>query len=116
MTLYLSFAGLGTLTYTGVALAATAIADASGAHVPFGLQFPFFASTLGLLGAVVLRYVHRLPQAHGFTADRVAERSGRPSSSPPHTLRPTYAKTMVANGGGIEVELSDDNRSFGDQL
>ena len=115
MTLYLLFAGPGILIYAGVALAATAIADFSGAHVPFGLQFAFFASMLVLLAAVILFYVDPFLRVHASTVDRVSAWRGRPSSSLSYTLRAVYADTL-AGGGGMDVELSRDERTLGGSL
>jgi hypothetical protein len=75
------FAGLGTLIYAGVALAATAIADFNGAHVPFGLHFALFASLLVFLAAVILFCANRFLKAHASSVDRVSALRGRPSSS-----------------------------------
>jgi len=44
MTLYMLFAGVGILIYTGLALAEAAVSGFSGAHVAFGLQFALFGS------------------------------------------------------------------------
>ena len=115
MTLYLLFAGLGILIYASVAVAATAIADFSGAHVPFGLQFAFFASLLVLLAAGILFCESRFLRPHAFTLDRVSAWRGRPSSSLPYTLRAVYANTSL-DGGGVEVELSGDERTLGGSL
>ena len=115
MTLYLLFAGLGILIYAGVALAATAIADFSSAHVPFALQFMFFASLLALLAAVSLFCANRFLRAHASTVDRVSAWRGRPSSSLSYTLRAVYADTLL-DGCGVEVELSGDERTLGGSL
>ena len=115
MTLYLLFAGLGILIYASVALAATAIADFSGAHLALGAQFSFFVSLLVLLAAVILPCANHLLRAHASTLDRVSARRGRPSSSLPYTLRAVYADASL-DAEGVEVELSGDERTLGGSL
>lgn len=98
MTLYLLFAGLGTLIYAGVALAATAIADFSGAHVPFGLRFAFFASLLVLQAAVIVSYANRFPPAHASSVDRVSAWRRRRSSCRSCSVRAVHADTLFSGG------------------
>ena len=72
MALYMLFAGLGILIYARVALAATAIASFSGAHVFFGLQFAFFVSLLVFLEALILFYADRILREHSSSLGRAS--------------------------------------------
>jgi hypothetical protein len=53
LTMYLLFAGLETVIYAGVALAANAIAYFGVGQIPFKLQFALYASPLGCVAAVI---------------------------------------------------------------
>ncbi len=70
---------------------------------------------LVLLAAVILFYVDRFLRVHASTVDRVSAWRGRPSSSLSYTLRAVYADTL-AGGGGVDVELSRDERTLGGSL
>ena len=64
MTLYILFAGLGILIYASAALAETAIAAFSDAHLTFGFQLfqvAYVASLSVFFAAVVLLHANRVP-------------------------------------------------------
>ena len=63
LTMYLLFAGLGTVIYAGVALAASAIAGFGDSHISVKLQFVFFASLLALVAAVIPIWANRFVRA-----------------------------------------------------
>jgi hypothetical protein len=63
LTMYLLFAGLGTVIYAGVALAASAMADFGVGHIPLKLQFAFYASLLGCVAAVIPFWASRFVRA-----------------------------------------------------
>ncbi len=72
MTLYMLFAGLGVLIYTGVAYAASSRAGFGGAHLVFALEFALFLSLLVVLVAVTALYTTRFLRQHSFRVDHVA--------------------------------------------
>lgn len=70
---------------------------------------------LALLAAVILFCVDRFLRVHASTVDRVSAWRGRPLSSLSYTLRAVYVDTL-ADGGGVDVELSGDERTLGGSL
>jgi mono/diheme cytochrome c family protein len=70
MTLYMLFAGLGILIYTGAANAGAAVFRFSGTDIAFGPRFAFFASLSIFLAAVILFYPSRRVRAHSSGVNR----------------------------------------------
>lgn len=104
MTLYMLFAGLGILIYTGVALPEAAVSGFSSSHVAFGLQFAFFASLSIFLAAVILFYANRLLRAHASSVDRASAWRGR-----------VFIVTLVFLGCGVAILIAA-TREPGDSL
>jgi len=77
MTLYILFAGLGILIYTGVAHAEAALSRFSRAHVAFGLQLAFFILLSTFLATVITSYTNRLLRKHSSSVARVSASGAR---------------------------------------
>jgi mono/diheme cytochrome c family protein len=77
MTLYILFAGLGILIYTGVAYAEAAVSRLSRAHVAVGLQLAFFILVSTFLATVILFYANRFLRKHSPSVARVSASGAR---------------------------------------
>jgi mono/diheme cytochrome c family protein len=72
MTLYLLFAGLGILIYTGVAYAEAVLSRFSRAQFAFGLQFAFFVTLSLFLATIILVYANRRLREHSPSLARAS--------------------------------------------
>jgi hypothetical protein len=105
MTLYMLFAGVGILIYTGAASAGAAVSPFSGgAYIAFGPRFAFFASLSIVLAAVIIFYPSRRVRAHSFSVDRASA-----------WRRRIVVTALATLGGGVAVLIAA-TREPGDAL
>jgi mono/diheme cytochrome c family protein len=95
MTLYMLFAGLGLLIYSGVALAEAAVSGFSSAHLAFEFQFASFVSLSMFLAPVILFFANRLLREHSSSVHRASARRKR-----------IVVATLVFFAGGVVVLIA----------
>jgi mono/diheme cytochrome c family protein len=95
MTLYMLFAGLGILIYTGAAYAEAAVSGFSSAYIAVGVRLAFFASLSMFLAAVILFYPNRRVLAHSSSVNRASA-----------WRRRIVVASLAIFGGGVAVLIA----------